>query len=57
MKGLFQCPPWASPWGIMDASLPPCKGKSLQVLGKNDNPDSPRRKRVGILIYIISMNL
>lgn len=24
MKGLFQCPPRASPWVIMDATLSPC---------------------------------
>ena len=30
MKGLFQCPPWAAPWVIMDASLSPCKGKSFK---------------------------
>ena len=31
MKGLFQCPPRAAPWVIMDASLSPCKGKSFQI--------------------------
>ena len=35
MKGLFQCPPRASPWVIKDASLSPCKGKSFQVPGNN----------------------
>lgn len=30
MKGLFQCPPRAAPWVIMDASLSPCKGKSFK---------------------------
>ena len=30
MKGLFQCPPRAAPWVIKDASLSPCKGKSLK---------------------------
>ena len=29
MKGLFQCPPRATPWVIMSASLSPCKGKSF----------------------------
>ena len=29
MKGLFQCPPRAAPWVMMDASLSPCKGKSF----------------------------
>ena len=29
MKGLFQCPPRASPWVITDAILSPCKGKSF----------------------------
>ena len=33
MKGLFQCPPRASPWVITDANLSPCKGKSLQIPG------------------------
>ena len=27
---LFQCPPRAAPWVIMDASLSPCKGKSFK---------------------------
>ena len=31
MKGLFQCPPRASPWVFMDAKLSPCKGKSFQI--------------------------
>ena len=31
MKGLFQCPPRASPWVIMVANLSPCKGKSFQI--------------------------
>lgn len=30
---LFQCPPRASPWVIMDTNLSPCKGKSLKVSG------------------------
>ena len=29
MKGLFQCPPRATPWVIMNANLSPCKGKSF----------------------------
>ena len=33
MKGLFQCPPRASPWVIMDANLSPCKGKSFKESG------------------------
>ena len=35
MKGLFQCPPRASPWVITDANLSPCKGKSFKTPGKN----------------------
>ena len=35
MKGLFQCPPRASPWVFMDANLSPCKGKSLQYQAIN----------------------
>ena len=31
MKGLFQCPPWATPWVIMFANLAPCKGKSFKT--------------------------
>ena len=31
MKGLFQCPPRASPWVITDTNLSPCKGKSFQI--------------------------
>ena len=31
MKGLFQCPPRASPWVITDANLSPCKGKSFKI--------------------------
>ena len=31
MKGLFQCPPRASPWVLKDASLSPCKGKSFKA--------------------------
>ena len=30
MKGLFQCPPRASPWVIMNAKPSPCKGKSFK---------------------------
>ena len=30
MKGLFQCPPRASPWVVMFANLSPCKGKSFK---------------------------
>ena len=33
MKGLFQCPPRASPWVITDANLSPCKGKSFKIPG------------------------
>ena len=29
MKGLFQCPPRATPWVIMDVNKSPCKGKSF----------------------------
>ena len=29
MKGLFQCPPRATPWVITDTNLSPCKGKSF----------------------------
>ena len=29
MKGLFQCPPRASPWVITDTNLSSCKGKSF----------------------------
>ena len=32
MKGLFQCPPRASPWVIMGATLSPCKGKSFKLV-------------------------
>ena len=35
MKGLFQCPPRAAPWGIMDANLSPCKGKSFKYRAIN----------------------
>ena len=31
MKGLFQCPPRATPWVITDANLSPCKGKSFKI--------------------------
>ena len=31
---LFQCPPRASPWVIMDADLSPCKGKSFKEPGE-----------------------
>ena len=31
MKGLFQCPPRASPWVNTDANLSPCKGKSFKT--------------------------
>ena len=30
MKGLFQCPPRASPWVITNTNLSPCKGKSFK---------------------------
>ena len=30
MKGLFQCPPRATPWVVMGANLSPCKGKSFK---------------------------
>ena len=32
MKGLFQCPPWASPWVITYTKQSPCKGKSFVYL-------------------------
>ena len=35
MKGLFQCPPRAAPWVIMDANLSPCKGKSFKYRAIN----------------------
>ena len=35
MKGLFQCPPRASPWVITDANLSPCKGKSFKNSRQN----------------------
>ena len=31
MKGLFQCPPRATPWVITFANLSPCKGKSFKT--------------------------
>ena len=31
MKGLFQCPPRATPWVILCANLSPCKGKSFKI--------------------------
>ena len=34
MKGLFQCPPRATPLGIMAVNKTPCKGKSLLFRGK-----------------------
>ena len=33
MKGLFQCPPRATPWVVLDANLSPCKGKSFETPG------------------------
>ena len=33
MKGLFQCPPRAAPWVVLDANLSPCKGKSFKNQG------------------------
>ena len=33
MKGLFQCPPRASPWVITGTNMSPCKGKSFKILG------------------------
>ena len=33
MKGLFQCPPRATPWVFMCANLSPCKGKSFKTPG------------------------
>ena len=35
MKGLFQCPPRATPWVVMFANLSPCKGKSFKTSGNN----------------------
>ena len=35
MKGLFQCPPRATPWVILCANLSPCKGKSFQYQAIN----------------------
>ena len=35
MKGLFQCPPRAAPWVIMNAKTSPCKGKSFQIPSNN----------------------
>ena len=36
MKGLFQCPPWASPWVITDATLSPCvRAKALKLQAKH----------------------
>ena len=56
MKGLFQCPPRAAPWVIMDAPLSPCKGKSFKTyecsLSSNDSakirqfPDTTKFQRV-----------
>ena len=56
MKGLFQCPPRASPWVIMGATLSPCKGKSFKTydcsLSLNDSakirqfPDTTKFQRV-----------
>ena len=37
MKGLFQCPPWAAPWVVMDATLSPCKGKSFKIPGNKQS--------------------
>ena len=30
MKGLFQCPPRATPWVFMDATLRPVRAKALK---------------------------
>ena len=32
MKGLFQCPPRATPWGLLAKTKAPCKGKSFSYL-------------------------
>ena len=32
MKGLFQCPPRATPWVLRRCPLAPCKGKSLEYM-------------------------
>ena len=32
MKGLFQCPPRASPWVITDANCRPVRAKALKYL-------------------------
>ncbi len=32
MKGLFQCPPRATPWVVRCYKHTPCKGKSFKVL-------------------------
>ena len=50
MKGLFQCPPRASPWVMMNASLSPCKGKSFQVPG-NMQSFCPFRAHCQLAVY------
>ena len=32
MKGLFQCPPRATPWVLRRCPPAPCKGKSLEYM-------------------------
>ena len=31
MKGLFQCPPRATPWVVRSYTHTPCKGKSFKI--------------------------
>ena len=34
MKGLFQCPPRATPWVLLAYTKTPCKGKSFKNIRK-----------------------
>ena len=43
MKGLFQCPPRATPWVLMKYKPTPCKGKSF--------------KNIRILIYRLMVHV
>ena len=55
MKGLFQCPPWATPWVYIAISHAPCKGKSF-INNNNMRTMKIMKRMMGLAAAILALS-
>ena len=55
MKGLFQCPPWATPWVYIAISYAPCKGKSF-INNNNMRTMKIMKRMMGLAAAILALS-